>query len=106
MAQALAGHADLNLMFAPSFADRLKATHPGLRRTVAAAALHGIPTPALSAALGYFDEMRTPRTTANLIQAQRDFFGAHGFERVDEPGAHHGPWGTHEKAAEPAGAGR
>ena len=43
-------------------------------------------------ALGYFDMMRTARSTANLLQAQRDFFGAHGFERIDEPGAHHGPW--------------
>ena len=39
--------------------------------------------------------MRTARSTANLLQAQRDFFGAHGFERIDQPGAHHGPWGSH-----------
>ena len=44
--------------------------------------------------------MRSQRTTANLLQAQRDFFGAHGFERVDRPGAFHGPWGSH--APQPA----
>ena len=53
-------------------------------------------TPALAAALAYFDTMHTARGTANMLQAQRDFFGAHGFERIDEPGAHHGPWGGHE----------
>ena len=49
--------------------------------------------PALSSALAYFDMMRTGRSTADLTQAQRDFFGAHGFERLDEPGKEaHGPW--------------
>ena len=49
--------------------------------------------PALSSALAYFDMSRTPRTTANLIQGQRDFFGAHGFERIDSTAkGFHGPW--------------
>ena len=48
--------------------------------------------PRYAAGLGYFDMMRAGRSTANLLQAQRDYFGAHGFERIDEPGAHHGPW--------------
>jgi 6-phosphogluconate dehydrogenase len=52
-----------------------------------------LPVPALTSALTYFDAYRQGRGTANLIQAQRDFFGAHGFERIDAPGAHHGPWG-------------
>jgi 6-phosphogluconate dehydrogenase len=52
----------------------------------------GLPVPALSAAVNYFDLMRTARSTANMIQGQRDFFGAHSFERLDEDGAHHGPW--------------
>ena len=43
----------------------------------------------------WFDMMRTARGTANLIQAQRDFFGAHGFERVDGRPGKHGPWGSH-----------
>jgi 6-phosphogluconate dehydrogenase len=100
MAQALEGSADTNLMFAPRFVDMLTQTHGSLRAVVAQAALAGIPTPALAAALAYFDMMRSQRTTANLLQAQRDFFGAHGFERVDRPGAFHGPWGSH--APQPA----
>jgi 6-phosphogluconate dehydrogenase len=59
---------------------------------VARAAEAAVPVPALSAALAHFDAYRQARGTANLIQAQRDFFGAHGFERVDAPGQHHGPW--------------
>ena len=50
--------------------------------------------PALSSALAYFDSYRQGRGTSNLIQAQRDFFGAHGFERIDGEGAFHGPWGS------------
>ena len=70
----------------------MEKTHDPLRRVVATAVTNGLPVPALSAALGYFDMMRTARSTANMIQAQRDFFGAHSFERVDAEGAHHGPW--------------
>ncbi|WP_136660743.1 NADP-dependent phosphogluconate dehydrogenase [Nitratireductor sp. XY-223] len=93
MAEALAAHEDMNLMFAPFFADILKRTGSDLRTAVGEATRSGNPAPALSAGLSYFDMMRTGRSTANLIQAQRDFFGAHSFERVDEAGAHHGPWG-------------
>ena len=106
MAQALGEDPETNLMFAPRFSEKLNASHGSLRAVVAQAALSGIPTPALSAALGYFDMMRQPRGTANLLQAQRDFFGAHGFERIDRPGAHHGPWGSHalaDKTHAPAG---
>ena len=81
-----------NLLLAPDFVTEMKASHGALRKTVAQAAEAGIPVPALAAALGYFDGYRQSRGSANLIQAQRDFFGAHGFERSDEPGAHHGPW--------------
>ena len=60
---------------------------------VASAALKGVAVPALSSALAYFDLSRTARSTADLTQAQRDFFGAHGFERLDAPGkVAHGPW--------------
>ena len=93
MATALADDADRNLMFAPYFADLVGRHVPALRKTVALALSHGQPVPALSAALTWFDMMRTERSTANMIQAQRDFFGAHSFERVDRDGAHHGPWG-------------
>ncbi len=94
MAQALTEDAARNLMFAPYFADLLKTHQSALRSVVGAAVAHGLPVPALSSALGYFDTMRTGRSTANMIQAQRDFFGAHSFERVDAEGAHHGPWGS------------
>jgi 6-phosphogluconate dehydrogenase len=88
-----AGHPIANLMLAEPFAGTLQATEASLRRVVAAAALKGIAVPALSSALAYFDMSRTPRTTANLIQGQRDFFGAHGFERTDSGGKGlHGPW--------------
>ena len=92
MATALKKDADQNLMFANAFAERMKATHGGLRRVVAVAATYGTPVPALSAALSYFDTMRTERGTANMIQGQRDYFGAHSFGRLDKEGAHHGPW--------------
>ena len=92
MARALSEHPGTNLMFAPSFAERMKASHGALRRVVSVAALSGNPAPALGAALAYFDAMRTGRGTANMIQGQRDFFGLHSFERVDESGSHHGPW--------------
>ena len=95
MATALTEDANRNLMLAPFFADLLKQTHGSLRKVVAAAALHGLPMPALASGLAWFDMMRTGRSTANMIQGQRDFFGAHGFERVDGGTGKHGPWGSH-----------
>ncbi|GGB33289.1 6-phosphogluconate dehydrogenase, decarboxylating [Roseibium aquae] len=93
MASALEEQPGRNLILAPFFADTLRRSEDGLRKTVAMATLHGLPVPALSAALSYFDIMRTGRSTANIIQGQRDFFGAHGFERTDMPGdSFHGPW--------------
>ncbi len=92
MATALTETPDENLMFAPFFAQRLKESHGALRKVVSTAALSGNPAPALSAALAYFDTMRTARGTANMIQGQRDFFGLHSFQRLDAEGAHHGPW--------------
>ncbi len=62
------------------------------RTVVAHAALRGIPVPALSASLSYFDAYRTERLPQNLIQGQRDFFGAHTFERLDKPGSFHFSW--------------
>lgn len=95
MSDALSEDATRNLMFAPYFTELMRQTQAALRKTVGVAVAHGLPVPAMSAALGYFDTMRTARSTANMIQAQRDFFGAHSFERVDAEGAHHGPWGSH-----------
>ena len=94
MAEALAEDAARNLMLAPGFAARLEETVPALRQVVAAGALNGLALPALSAGLAWFDTMRTARGTANMIQAQRDFFGAHGFQRVDGIDRPHGPWGA------------
>jgi len=55
------------------------------RRVCATALMHGVPVPALTAALTYFDGFRNERLPANLLQAQRDYFGAHMYERVDAP---------------------
>jgi 6-phosphogluconate dehydrogenase len=94
MAAALTGDAR-NLLFAPAFAARMQQSEGALRATVAGAVAAGLAVPALAAAIGYFDMARTARSTANLLQAQRDFFGAHGFGRIDRPGSFHGPWGLH-----------
>jgi 6-phosphogluconate dehydrogenase len=75
----------VDLTEADFFIDALKQAVPGWRRVVAAAISAGVPAPAYSSALAYFDGMRSRRLPANLIQAQRDYFGAHTFERVDQP---------------------
>jgi 6-phosphogluconate dehydrogenase len=59
---------------------------------VAAAALHGVPVPAFMSALAYYDSYRAKRLPANLLQAQRDFFGAHTYQRIDRPGRFHTAW--------------
>lgn len=92
MAAALAEDPGRNLILAPFFAGHLRGAVPALRRVVAAGALHGLGLPALSGGLAWFDLMRTARGTANLIQAQRDFFGLHGFQRLDGLDHPHGPW--------------
>lgn len=96
MATALAAHPGQNLILAPFFADHLRRSLPSLRRVVAAGALNGLGLPALSAGLAWFDLMRTARGTANMIQGQRDFFGLHGFQRLDGQDYPHGPWADHE----------
>ncbi|MDG1068144.1 MAG: NADP-dependent phosphogluconate dehydrogenase [Sulfitobacter sp.] len=83
-----AGH----LILSPAIAAMLGQAVPSLRRTVAAGALLGAPLPALAAALAWYDSMRHARGTANLIQAQRDFFGAHGFARTDKEGKFNADW--------------
>jgi 6-phosphogluconate dehydrogenase len=86
-----------NLLMTPYFMKSMKKDHTALRAIVALSAQSGAPAPALSNALSYFDGYRQARGTANLIQAQRDFFGAHGFERIGEEGAFHGPWAMNIK---------
>jgi len=74
-----------NLLLDTFFKNKLKNAQSGWRRVVSAAVLNGIPVPAMASALNYYDGFRTDRLPANLLQAQRDYFGAHTYERVDKP---------------------
>ena len=74
-----------NLLLDPYFTGEIHRAQAGWRRVAAAAATHGVPIPTMSSALAYYDGYRTERLPANLLQAQRDFFGAHTYERVDRP---------------------
>jgi len=73
-----------NLMLDPYFKDKLQKASAGWRRIIGQAVMNGIPVPAFSSALSYFDGYRTAQLPANLLQAQRDYFGAHTYERVDK----------------------
>ncbi len=81
-----------NLLLSPEIIALFRARHGKWRKTVAAAVLAGIPLPAMTASLSYFDALRTGDLPQNLTQAQRDFFGAHTFERRDRPGTFHVQW--------------
>jgi 6-phosphogluconate dehydrogenase len=83
-----------NLMLAPFFNDVLARTQQAWREVVALAVSQGLPVPAFSASLAYYDSLRSARLPANLLQAQRDFFGAHTYERIDKPAgqAFHTAW--------------
>jgi 6-phosphogluconate dehydrogenase len=81
-----------NLLLDPFFCDVVTKTEGNWRFAVAQAIEAGIPAPAFSASLAYFDSYRSARLSANLLQAQRDFFGAHTYERVDKPGVFHTEW--------------
>jgi 6-phosphogluconate dehydrogenase len=74
-----------NLLLAPYFREAIARCQAGWRRVVAAAVTAGLPVPAFSSALAYYDGYRLERLPANLLQAQRDYFGAHTYERVDRP---------------------
>jgi 6-phosphogluconate dehydrogenase len=82
-----------NLLLDRYFSEALIANQAVWRRVVGTAARIGIPVPAMSAALNYYDSYRTERLPHNLLQAQRDYFGAHTYERVDEDGVFHTDWG-------------
>jgi len=87
---AFADDPDLaNLLLAPHFAEAMAAGQPGWRQTIARAVGAGLPVPAYSAALGFYDAYRAARLPANLIQALRDYFGAHTYQRVDRAGGEH-----------------
>lgn len=75
----------VNLLLDPFFAEAVQAAQAAWRRVVITATELGIPIPAMSSALAYFDGYRNGRLPANLLQAQRDYFGAHTYERVDKP---------------------
>ncbi|WP_309132075.1 NADP-dependent phosphogluconate dehydrogenase [Brevibacterium sp.] len=81
-----------SLVSAPYFRDSLNETQQSLRDVVVRAATVGIPVPALSSALAYYDGIRAPRSSAALVQGQRDFFGSHTYGRVDRPGTFHTLW--------------
>ncbi|HSW46640.1 MAG TPA: NADP-dependent phosphogluconate dehydrogenase [Phycisphaerae bacterium] len=81
-----------NLLLDPYFKDIIDKSQASWRKVVAAAAELGIAIPAFSSALAYYDSYRSARLPANLLQAQRDYFGAHTYERVDKPGAFHTEW--------------
>jgi len=81
-----------NLMVDPWFADQINRRLPGLRQVVAGAALAGIPVPCLSSTLDYINSYRTGRLPQNLVQAMRDCFGSHTYERIDQAGAFHTEW--------------
>ncbi|KVL50981.1 6-phosphogluconate dehydrogenase [Burkholderia territorii] len=81
-----------NLLLDPYFKDIAANYQASLRDVVVAAVKAGVPVPAFASAVAYFDIYRSERLPANLVQAQRDFFGAHTFERTDKPGSFHANW--------------
>ena len=84
----------VNLMLDDRFSASLGSGQQALRDVVQTAVSAGIPVPALSSSLAYYDSYRTARLPANLTQGQRDFFGAHTYRRVDRDGVFHTDW-TH-----------
>jgi 6-phosphogluconate dehydrogenase len=81
-----------NLLMDQDFAREVKEREDAWRRVIVRAVQNGLPVPAFTASLAYFDTYRRARVPANLIQAQRDFFGAHTFERIDMSGSFHAEW--------------
>lgn len=84
-----------NLMRAPFFASKVQENIDSLRKVASLAIAHGVPVPALVNAVEYIDAFRNPQLGANLIQAQRDYFGAHTYARKDKNGAFHHEWHEH-----------
>lgn len=81
-----------NLLIAPYFTDAVARAQDAWRHVLSNATALGIPVPAFATALAYFDGYRRERLPANLLQAQRDYFGAHTYERLDKPGVFHSEW--------------
>jgi len=81
-----------NLLVDPEFADELARCQDAWRRVLALSITHGVPVPGMTASLSYFDTYRRASLPANLVQAQRDFFGSHTYQRTDAEGWHHTVW--------------
>jgi 6-phosphogluconate dehydrogenase len=81
-----------NLLLDPYFKDIVESYQSSLRKVISLAVEQGVPVPSFSSALAYFDSYRTAVLPANLIQAQRDYFGAHTYERTDKEGVFHTEW--------------
>lgn len=81
-----------NLLIAPYFVEKTKHYQVGMRKVVAESMMSGMSFPSLSASLTYYDSYRTGQSSANLLQAQRDYFGAHTYERIDKAGSFHTNW--------------
>ncbi len=92
ISQAFDSGGAANLLTQPAFVDMMKDSNGALRAVVATCAINELPAPCLSSALAYFDAYRQARGTTNLTQGQRDFFGAHGFKRLDKDGDFHHTW--------------
>lgn len=93
IAAAFRKHPDLpNLLIDPPLAEEIKTREKDLRQIVSTASLLGIPVPGLMSVLGYYDSYRSAWLPANLIEAQRDYFGSHGYERIGEKGTFHAEW--------------
>ena len=93
VSDSFAKHAGMkNLLFSDFFAEALKKARTGWGRVVALAAERGVSVVALSSVLSYFDAYRTANGNANVLQAQRDYFGAHTYQRVDKEGSFHTDW--------------
>src|SRR5699024_9237332 len=100
-----------NLMVAPNFSQELIGRQSSLREVIKKAAELGIPASGLTGALAYYDSYRSGRLPANLIQAQRDYFGSHTYERTDAKGTFHTQWNSNYQtdryectAKDPAGS--
>jgi 6-phosphogluconate dehydrogenase len=92
-----------NLLRAPALWRRITAGDGAWRQVVVTAVAHGVPVPAFASALTYVDGFRTARLGADMIAAQRDIFGQHGFARFDSPGRHHADWAPLDLSPPPAG---
>jgi 6-phosphogluconate dehydrogenase len=84
----------VNLLLDREYGNLVMSGYPALRSFIGFATRREVPIPCFSASLAYFDSYRSPLLPANLIQAQRDYFGAHGYERIDKTGTFHTEWGS------------